>query len=185
MKTKFPESAAGQAKPDQQATTGAAPAGGQSSPEGQKPAEPETTRSYFSAFASGPAGFFGIGIRQTGFKNIVENGSVTGFQVQVVNGYYRGTYAALYDYFDVTVDGEKFPRESITCTFETGTITQDKLYGSKLRWPYTEPCILTVKNPGGLAPGFHNVTVDFLQRISYMPIPRQITTFSAKLVMVV
>ena len=77
------------------------------------------------------------------------------------------------------------PRDKVTCTFETATITQDKLDDSKLRWPYLEPCILTVSRHGGLAPGFHNVEVEFLQRISYMPIPRQITTFKAKLVMVV
>jgi hypothetical protein len=80
----------------------------------------------------------------------------------------------------VTVDDEKFAREDITCTFDGTTITQDQLDGSKLRWPYTKPCILTVKKPGGLAPGLHIVTVEYPQRISYMPNPRSIRRFSAK-----
>jgi hypothetical protein len=150
----------------------------------QTPPAPQTAQAAPAAPAAPaatPAGLFGTGLRQSGFCNVFENGKATGFQVAVVNSYYRGTYASLTEYFDVTVDGEKFPRESITCTFEGTTITQDKLDGSKLRWPYTEPCILTVSKPGGLKPGLHEVTVEYPQRISYMPNPRSVRKLTAKL----
>ena len=92
----------------------------------QTPPAPQTAQAAPAAPAAPaatPAGLFGTGLRQSGFRNVFENGKATGFQVAVVNSYYRGTYASLTEYFDVTVDGEKFPRESITCTFDGTTIT--------------------------------------------------------------
>jgi hypothetical protein len=122
-----------------------------------------------------------MGIIQMGFKNVSDGKKITGFQVPVVNTYYRGTYVALTESFDVTVNGEKFPRESITCTFGDTTLTQDQLAGSKVRWAYTEPVILTVSKPGGLKPGLYTVEVEYPQRISYMPNPRAVRKFTAKL----
>jgi hypothetical protein len=122
-----------------------------------------------------------MGIIQMGFKNVSDGKKVTGFQVPVVNTYYRGTYVALTESFDVTVNGEKFPRESITCTFGDTTLTQDQLAGSKVRWAYTEPVILTVNKPGGLKPGLYTVEVEYPQRISYMPNPRSVRKMTAKL----
>ena len=62
-----------------------------------------------------------MGILQTGFKNVKQGNRITGFQVPVVNSYYRGTCITLTEGFDVTVDGETYPRDQVTCTF--GSIT--------------------------------------------------------------
>ena len=111
-----------------------------------------------------------MGILQLGFKNTFKGNQATGFQVPVLNEYYRGTRVSLTEGFDVTVDGETFPREQVTCTFGTTTLTQDQLdSNSDLIWQYLEPVILNVSKPGGLAPGLHEVKVSFGQRISYMP----------------
>jgi hypothetical protein len=134
-----------------------------------------------TAPASAPVAFGGSGIRQMGFKNVSDGKKVTGFQVPVCNSYYRGTYLALTEYFEVTVDGEKFAKDKITCTIGSETLTQDKLAGSKIHWPFMEPIILNVNKPGGLKPGLHQVSVEYPQWISYMPTPRSVRKFSAKL----
>ncbi|MBN1158791.1 MAG: hypothetical protein JXA61_05375, partial [Bacteroidales bacterium] len=68
-----------------------------------------------------------MGILQLGFKNVFKGKEPTGFQVPLVNEYYRGTRVSLTEGFDVTVDGETFPRDKVTCTFGTTTLTQDQL----------------------------------------------------------
>ena len=125
-----------------------------------------------------------MGILQTGFKNVKRGNRITGFQVPLVNSYYRGTYLSLTDGFDVTVDGETFPRDQVTCTFGSLTITQDELEGSMERWQFLEPAILTVNKAGGLKPGLHEVKVVVPQRISYMPTIPVVRTFEAKLAVV-
>jgi hypothetical protein len=126
-----------------------------------------------------------MGILQTGFKNVKQGNRITGFQVPVVNSYYRGTYISLTEGFDVTVDGEAFPRDKVTCTFGSTTLTQDKLNGNKGRWQFLEPVILTISKEGGLKPGFHEIKVVYMQRISYMPSAMQkAKNFEAKLAIV-
>jgi len=125
-----------------------------------------------------------MGILQFGFKNVFGGNTATGFQVKVVNSYYRGTYISLTEGFDVTVDGETFPREQVTCTFGELTLSHDELEGSKERWQYLEPVTLTVSKPGGLKPGIHEVKVDIPQRISYMPTIPAMRLFTANIAIV-
>ena len=125
-----------------------------------------------------------MGILQTGFKNVKQGNRITGFQVPLVNSYYRGTYVSITEGFDVTVDGETFPRDQVTCTFGSVTLAQDELEGSRERWQFLEPVILTVKKAGGIKPGLHEVKVVVPQRISYMPTIPSVRTFEAKLAVV-
>ena len=125
-----------------------------------------------------------MGILQTGFKNVFRGNTATGFQVPVVNSYYRGIYVSLIEGFDVTIDGETFPRDQVTCTFGSTTLSQDELEGSMERWQFNEPVILTVNKPGGLTPGLHDVQVVAPQRISYMPTIPTLRSFEAKLAIV-
>lgn len=126
-----------------------------------------------------------MGILQTGFKNVKRGNSITGFQIPVVNSYYRGTYISLTEGFDITVDGETFPRDQVTCTFGSITITQDEFDGIMERWQFLKPAILTVSKAGGLKPGLHEIKVVVTQRISYMAAnPFVKRTFEAKLAIV-
>ncbi len=105
-----------------------------------------------------------------GFKNVRQNGQITGFQVQVVNGYYRGIYVPIVRGFEVEVDGESFKGPQIKCGFNGKTYEQTELNKlSDVRWQWLEPATLTVSKPGGLKPGWHNVTVATTTYISYMP----------------
>jgi hypothetical protein len=120
-------------------------------------------------------------ILNRGFKNVSQNGQVTGFQLLVLSGYYRGVYLTLVEGFEVTVDGESFKRDQIRCTFGARTYTQDQLEGlSDARWQWDEPVTLAVSKPGGLKPGMHDVQVVARIRVSYMPVQPSVYTFKAK-----
>lgn len=119
-------------------------------------------------------------ILDRGFKNVVQNGQVTGFQLEVLSGYYRGVYLTLVEGFEVTVDGESFKRDQVKCTFGSRTYSQDELENlADARWQWDEPAILNVSKPGGLKPGMHDVQVVVKIRVSYMPVQPSVYTFKA------
>ena len=107
-----------------------------------------------------------------GFKNVAnENGDITGFQLHLRSGYYRGVYMNLLENFEVTVDGERFDRERITFSVQGATYSIDELADqTDKRWQWADTATLTVSKPGGLEPGMHIVEVIEEVRISYMPV---------------
>ena len=120
-------------------------------------------------------------IQSRGFHNVGEPGSRTGFQVCIRTPYYRGTWLSLIEGADVTVDGERHPRSEVTWTVDGETYTVSALAAaSDRRWPYEEPALLTVPRPGGLAPGVHELEVDVIYRMSYIPAEMQPTTSIAR-----
>ena len=62
-----------------------------------------------------------------GFKNVIQNGQATGFQVAVRTAYYRGVYLSLVEGYEVQVDGETFTKEHITFTVGAKPYTFDQL----------------------------------------------------------
>jgi hypothetical protein len=124
-------------------------------------------------------------ILDRGFKNVVQNGKIAGFQLQVKTGYYRGVYLSLMEGFEVTVDGETFTRDQITFTVGNHTYSFDEMANrTDVRWPFTEAAILTVNKPGGLKPGMHDVQVVQKTRVSYMPVQPSVYTSSKKMTLV-
>ena len=116
-------------------------------------------------------------IQMKGFKNVENNGRITGFQVRARCPYYRGIWASLIEGFEVTVDGETFPAERTSVefggkTFRPGEPSNDP----EFRWAFEEPAVLTVEKPGGLEPGLHNVQLSVSWRWSYVPVEMQPTT---------
>ena len=89
-----------------------------------------------------------MGILQTGFKNVFRGNTATGFQVPVENSYYRGIYVSLIEGFDITIDGETFSRDQVTCTFGSTTLSQDELEGSKERWQFNDYRTPRQREPG-------------------------------------
>jgi hypothetical protein len=120
-----------------------------------------------------------------GFKNVRANGQITGFQVLVKSSYYRGIYVPLIDSIEVEVDGEKFAPAQIRCGFNGKDYEQSEFEKlDSVRWQWQEPATLTVRKPGGLKPGWHNVTITSRERISYMPTIPSVRRYSAKLALV-
>ena len=66
-------------------------------------------------------------IMNTGFKNIVEGGAATGYQLNIREPYYRGTFLSSVHYFDLTLDGGKVPRENIRIMVSGKTFTLDQM----------------------------------------------------------
>ncbi len=113
-------------------------------------------------------------IQQLGFKNVYRNGQVTGFQVRYRIDYYRGVWLSQSEGVEITVDGERFSGDQITWTLHGKTYTQKELKGTALtnvHWGYSEPVTLTVRKPGGLKLGVHDVEVIEHHRVSYVPYP--------------
>lgn len=109
-------------------------------------------------------------IQEQGFRNVRRNGQTVGFQVGYRSCYYRGVWLSMSLGFDVSVDGEKFPRDQVTVTIGGRTYSQEAMKTiTDVQWPVSEAAILTVTKPGGLKPGLHEVEVGWGHAASYMP----------------
>lgn len=126
-------------------------------------------------------------IQGRGFRNVVEDGRVTGFSFQLRNPNYRGVAASLLDGVDVVIDGERIPDHVPLWTLQGRTFTLDELRASTdVRWQLDEPATITVPRPGGLSAGIHDLEVVVQLRRSYFPplVARTPFTASAKAVIV-
>jgi sugar phosphate isomerase/epimerase len=119
-------------------------------------------------------------IQGRGFRNVVEDGRVTGFSFQLRNPNYRGVAGSLLDGVEVVVDGEHIPDHVPLWTLQGRTFTLDQLRASSdVRWQLDEPATITVPKPGGLTAGVHRLEVVVFLRRSYFPPSISRTTFTA------
>ena len=113
------------------------------------------------------------------FKNVIQNGQTTGFQVNIRINYYRGVYLSQVDTLKLIIDGEEFPVDKMTFSVpEHGpnipsnrrTYTFAELAkATTARWFFGDYATLTVSKPGGLKPGLHTVQLGLFIRNSYRP----------------
>lgn len=109
-------------------------------------------------------------IQSVGFRNTVENGEVTGFQLKIRLPYYRGVFLSQVMPGTLIVDGERFEKEDIIWNIKGEDYTIDQMKEDwHTFWEITKPAVLKVKKPGGLAQGFHDITCGFCYTSSYMP----------------
>ena len=110
-------------------------------------------------------------IGEKGFRNIVEDGQTTGFQLEVRIAYYRGLGLSMVEGFEVSVDGREFPRENNLFTLRGRTYTYQQMETEyEEHWEMGEVAQLTVPLPGGLSAGTHEVAVVEYLRVSYVPV---------------
>lgn len=113
-----------------------------------------------------------------GFKNIEEDGKITGYQFQFKAQYYRGITLSIVHNISVEVDGETAAREDISLTVNGETFTLDQMLtviDSDYRWEFGEYATVNVKKEGGLAAGNHHIKAVQLIVPSYMPFPIETT----------
>ncbi len=109
-------------------------------------------------------------IQSVGFRNIEENGEVTGFQLKVRLHYYRGVFLSQIRPGTLIVDSERFEKEDIVWEVKGEEYTYDQLRADwHTHWDLDKPAYIKVKKPGGLAQGFHDITYGLCYTSSYMP----------------
>jgi sugar phosphate isomerase/epimerase len=109
-------------------------------------------------------------IQGQGFRNVVEDGRVTGFSFRLRNPNYRGGPGSMLDGVEVVIDGERIPDHVPLWTLQGRTFPLDELRASTdVRWQLDEPATITVPKPGGLSTGVHEIEVTIFLRRSYIP----------------
>ena len=105
-------------------------------------------------------------------RNTVENGAVTGYELQTNITYYRGIPLSMLEFIRVEADGTEAPAEDIRVSVdrqdwftlkEAETVTTYK-------WEYSEPLYIRVLG-GGLTSGTHRVKLTVATRTAYIPVP--------------
>jgi hypothetical protein len=110
-------------------------------------------------------------IQHKGFRNIVEDGKVVGFQVGIRQNVYRGTWLSQFRFDHLTVDGEKYGPEDVTFLISGIEYTYDEMADKdRIKWPRDEVAYIRVRKEGGLGTGAHTVSVNFWQIRSYLPV---------------
>jgi hypothetical protein len=103
------------------------------------------------------------------FRNVVQDGKVTGFQLGMRLPYYRGVVLSLLGDTELTVDDERFDPEQITLTVNGHSFgLSDIKDETEEKWEFGDIGILTVDKPGGLARGEHTVGLRQHMVISYI-----------------
>lgn len=109
-------------------------------------------------------------ICREGFRNVREDGAVTGYSFLARLPYYRGLGLSMVEDLAVTVDGEAIPREAVRLTLRGRSWTLDELETvDDDRWDFGEKARITVAKPGGLTPDKHRLKLAERLRISYLP----------------
>jgi hypothetical protein len=109
-------------------------------------------------------------IMTRGFKNVVERGSIKGYEFNIRIPYYRGTFLSLVDSLSATVDGQSVPTDRLTILLAGREFTlAQAAEADDVRWGFGDPATLRVTKPGGLTPGSHMVQVGIVVRKSYFP----------------
>ena len=108
-------------------------------------------------------------IQTYGFRNVVEDGKVTGFQFKVRNPYYRGVYLSQILAGYATVDGKDYSRDNIEWIIGERQYTwQEMLEEYHTHWNPLQCATIIVKTPGGLKQGFHDLRFSFSCTKSYL-----------------
>ena len=109
-------------------------------------------------------------IQSVGFRNIRENGEVTGFQFKIRLPYYRGIFLSQIMPGTLFVDGERIEKENIGWCLRGEEYSNEQMSGDfRTHWNPTECMVLKVRKPGGLAQGWHHLKYGFCFTSSYMP----------------
>ena len=109
-------------------------------------------------------------IQSRGFRNVYQGNKIVGFQVPIRTTYYRSVWLSQLRPATVKVDGETFEGNQITWTIAGRTYEQDAFPElSNVHWQLLEPAILTIRKPGGLKLGVHEIEIYYTYSACYMP----------------
>lgn len=106
-------------------------------------------------------------------KNIEENGTVTGYQLETLITYYRGIPLSMVEFIKVAVDGVEEDPTAIRISIdqEDWFSLEEAATVTTYKWEYGEPLYIRVLKPGGLSKGNHQVALTVATRTAYIPVP--------------
>lgn len=94
-----------------------------------------------------------------------------GYEMRTRIPYYRGVPLSMVDDVQVEVDGRVVAPEKIRFSSDNGNhwFTLEEMWTvSSFRWEYIDEAIVRVLEPGGLAPGRHEVLLRISIRVAYI-----------------
>jgi len=109
-------------------------------------------------------------IQSVGFRNTINDGNTTGFQLRVRLPYYRGIFLCQLRPGTLIVDGKRFEKEDIIWNIAGVDHKYEEMKNdTETHWSILEPAVLKVKLDGGLSQGYHDISYGFCFTSSYMP----------------
>lgn len=98
-----------------------------------------------------------------GFKNIIQNGKTTGFQIKMMVPSTKFIFLSTIGIIRLKVDGEDFPAEIIQFKVGRKLYSYDKLEeATEVNLDITNPLSLIVNNNGGLTVGAHDIELKII-----------------------
>ena len=114
-------------------------------------------------------------IQLRGFHNNIDYaGNIEGFQFDVRTKYYSGNFLSSMVIKEVTVDGIVFPRESQIWVIDGVPYRPDDMLElGDVYWQLDQCATIKIKLDGGLAQGYHDVSINFGWIHNYAPLEEQ------------
>lgn len=112
-------------------------------------------------------------LSENGFKNREENGKIVGYEMKTLIPYYRGIPLSMIHDVKISVDGQEVDRKDILFTLDNEYFfTLDEMETvTSFKWEYSKEATIIVKKEGGLSKGQHEVRLEVVIRVSYIPVP--------------
>ena len=109
-------------------------------------------------------------IQMRGFRNTIENGTITGFQFRIRLTNYRGIWLSMLRPGELTVDGEKYDPDKISWLIDNKEYSPKEMEKiGDIQWHPSDAVVVKVKKPGGLAQGYHEVSYYYRCIQCYLP----------------
>jgi hypothetical protein len=109
-------------------------------------------------------------IQTRGFKNIKEDGTITGFQIKIRSLYYRGLWLSQIRPATLIVDGVTYSGTQIKWCINEKIYTEQEMESiGDVHWGVLDTATLLVDQLKGLESGYHDVELTFGFSSSYMP----------------
>lgn len=105
-------------------------------------------------------------------KNSYINGKKIGYEFDIRLSYYRGLFLSCTNSFSLKVDGVAVPNKYVTFSINGKEFFVEQLAGlSSEFWELLAPAKIKIMQRGGLAPGNHELKLEFYLRVPYLPLP--------------
>lgn len=95
-----------------------------------------------------------------------------GFAFDARLGYYRGLGLSMVEDLQVSIDGERVPRDAVSFDEGNGPLTLDEMESAyDRRWPFGAVATIAVRHAGPLPAAGFDLGLKEVLRISYLPFP--------------